>query len=272
MVSALARFAQSLRPYADAADLPYLPDHLPTAIRALIACFALQALSAGISPKLLPRTFANMSRRTRAQWDIHVVSFTHAIIISPLAIYFYLADGKEIDPVVGYDFSLAQLYSVCLGYFTWDVVVSIMYEGPAFVVHGGFAMFAAVLTYRPLMLYRGLVFLLWEASTPFLNIHWFIDKLGMTGSRAQLINAAFLLTSYVTMRLTLGLYMAVTMVKDLWVPEKPRVVHVPVWVKLFYTIGVSMLMMLNYFWFYKMVLAVRKRFAQPKETQKVKAQ
>ena len=40
----------------------------------------------------------------------------------------------------------------------------------------------------------------------FLNIHWFLDKCGKTGSRAQLINAVFLLSTYVLARLTFGVY------------------------------------------------------------------
>ncbi len=40
----------------------------------------------------------------------------------------------------------------------------------------------------------------------FLNIHWFCDKVGLTGSIYQMINAVFLLGAYVSVRLLFGVY------------------------------------------------------------------
>jgi hypothetical protein len=40
-----------------------------------------------------------------------------------------------------------------------------------------------ILVNHPFANYYGLNFILYEISTPFLNIHWFFDKLNMTGSR-----------------------------------------------------------------------------------------
>lgn len=39
----------------------------------------------------------------------------------------------------------------------------------------------------------------------FLNVHWFLDKFGMTGSVFQLVNAALLLAVYVGVRLIFGM-------------------------------------------------------------------
>jgi hypothetical protein len=40
----------------------------------------------------------------------------------------------------------------------------------------------------PFVAYHSARFLLWELSTPFLNIHWMLDKTGQTGSPLQLVN------------------------------------------------------------------------------------
>ena len=56
---------------------------------------------------------------------------------------------------------------------------------------------------RPFVNYYGCIFILWELSTPFLNIHWFLDKVNMTGSRAQLYNGYLLLFSFFSSQLFL---------------------------------------------------------------------
>lgn len=61
-----------------------------------------------------------------------------------------------------------------------------------------------MLLQRPFLNYYASVFILYELSTPFLNIHWFFDKLGMTGSKAQLYNGIILLVTFFTSRLIWG--------------------------------------------------------------------
>lgn len=135
------------------------------------------------------------------------------------------------------------------------------YDGPAFVAHGLVAMMAFVFTYHPVFNYDGLGFLLWELSSIFLNIHWFLDKLGMTGSLTQLINAVFLLSTYVLARLTFGLYNSYDWLKFVHFPPKPHYPPIPVGIKIFFTVGNVLLNTLNFIWFKAMVRAVQKRFA-----------
>ncbi len=68
----------------------------------------------------------------------------------------------------------------CVRYFLWDTYVSIRHYrdyGPSFVFHGVvcFTVFLLGLG-GPFAFYFGGVFLMFELSTPFLNIHWFLDK------------------------------------------------------------------------------------------------
>lgn len=48
------------------------------------------------------------------------------------------------------------------------------------------------------------MFLLYELSSPFLNIHWFCDKLDLTGSIYQAINGAFLTGTFFACRIIWG--------------------------------------------------------------------
>ena len=53
-------------------------------------------------------------------------------------------------------------------------------------------------------------------STPFLNIHWFLDKVNMTGSRLQWYNGILLLLSFAGCRLLWGTYQSLRVYQDIW--------------------------------------------------------
>ena len=58
--------------------------------------------------------------------------------------------------------------------------------------------------------------MLYELSTPFLNIHWFCDKLGMTGSMSQLYNGIALLVTFFCCRIVWGTYSSVLIYSDIY--------------------------------------------------------
>ncbi len=69
---------------------------------------------------------------------------------------------------------------------------------------------------RPFCNYYGPVFILYELSTPFLNIHWFCDKLNMTGSNLQWYNGMLLLSAFFCCRLLWGTYQSLRVYQDVW--------------------------------------------------------
>ena len=120
--------------------------------------------------------------------------------------------------------------------------------------------------------------MLYELSTPFLNIHWFFDKLGMTGTKAQLYNGLTLLVVFFSCRLVWGAYSSFNIYRDVWNAlnlsnsakfetnsELMRFGHdrsLPMWLVVLYMGGHVTLQVLNVFWFGKMIAAVRKRFVK----------
>jgi len=69
---------------------------------------------------------------------------------------------------------------------------------------------------RPFCNYYGPVFILYELSSPFLNIHWFCDKLNMTGSKLQWYNGMILLGTFFGCRLLWGTYQSLRVYQDVW--------------------------------------------------------
>ncbi|KAJ1678650.1 hypothetical protein EV182_003621 [Spiromyces aspiralis] len=78
----------------------------------------------------------------------------------------------------------------------------------------------------------GTIFMLFEITTIFLNAHWFMDKLGISGTLIQIINDITLVLSYLGIRIMFGTY----------------------------AIYNCLVSSLNYYWFYKLVRATIRQF------------
>jgi hypothetical protein len=128
---------------------------------------------------------------------------------------------------------------------------------------------------------------LYELSSPFLNIHWFCDKLNMTGSKVQLYNGFCLLFTFFGCRLVWGLYQSVRVFTDIYkalkhpgwpgaapgtesLPDDRGAImrfagneYIPLWLAASYLASNIILNGLNFVWFSKMIETVRKRFDPP---------
>ena len=131
-------------------------------------------------------------------------------------------------------------------------------------------------------------------STPSLNIHWFFDKLNMTGSRIQLYNGIVLLATFFGGRVVWGNYQSIRIYSDVWTalhtPVDLQLVNsnpifayrnlsgskigavgalgemkLPMWLIYVYLGSNTILNVLNMYWFAKMIQALRKRF-QPSDS------
>ena len=83
----------------------------------------------------------------------------------------------------------------------------------------------------------------------------------MTGSTAQLLNGIALITSFGGSRLLWGTYQSVRMYRDIWAAFKtPGGLPVPPWLAIAYVVSNTTLSVLNFYWFGKMIQALKKRF------------
>jgi hypothetical protein len=163
-----------------------------------------------ISFHLAPRSYLQLSPGKRLDWDAHVVSTLHAILILSLSLPILLTDVRlHSDRVFGYSPAAGVTLAIACGYFLWDTAFSLYYIekfGKSFFLHGVICFLVYLLSFKPYLMYYGIVFLSYELSTPFLNAHWFMDKTGWTGSRLQLCNGIVFLTLFLSVRIVFGFY------------------------------------------------------------------
>lgn len=109
----------------------------------------------------------------------------------------------------------------------------------------------------------------------------------MTGSKLQLYNGMMLLFSFFTARLLFGTYSSICVLQDLWMASNNPVsfekrvsvgmahvtqgTRVPSWILISYFLSNLTLNYLNFYWFYKMIAALRRRFEKPVDRKGVEA-
>ncbi|MCJ1404237.1 hypothetical protein MMC11_007462 [Xylographa trunciseda] len=276
---------------------------LPLHTHEIIGTFCFYSLmdiliSPALSTFLFPKIYPRLPAKTKINWDIHVVSLVQSLFINSLALWVMWVDEERKnmnweERIWGYTGAGGMVQAFAAGYFLWDLLSSayhINVQGLGALVHAISAVIVIGLGFRPFANYYGLAFILYELSTPFLNVHWFLDKLNMTGSRAQFYNGIALLTVFCLCRLVWGVFQSVSIYHDLWkamqhhfssdgTASKGRSVspdmdlypafgntyqgenqNLPIWLVITYIGSNTILVVLNFYWFGKMVTAVSKRF------------
>ncbi|EIW84922.1 DUF887-domain-containing protein [Coniophora puteana RWD-64-598 SS2] len=248
------------QPLAAKSGLQKIPDYADVIVfSTLFFTFVHLVLSPLLSSALFPSSYAKAGKRVQHNWDIHVVSLVHAVVIIVLSGRCLMIPALDADRAFGWDDQAGYVIAIACGYFIWDLVDSIVeFTDIGFVLHGFSCTLIYGLAFRPFLQYYGLRFLFWELSTVFLNIHWFLDKTGQSGSQFQLLNGICLLATFFSVRLIWGGKMSF----DFWHTLGDIYNQLPIIYSLVYGVGNVVLQSLNWLWFTKMITALRKRFTQ----------
>ncbi|ORX78512.1 hypothetical protein BCR32DRAFT_295000 [Anaeromyces robustus] len=212
----------------------------------------------------------------RKDWNSKIVAFIHAIIISTFCIsliykYGFPWNKTEKD----YNDREIDLYykaiSISTGYFMWDIIYclsDVKRSGMSFVIHGVCAFLIYVFTFKHHVLgHYAILFLNYEISTIFLNIYWILDKLDLTGSILQLVNALLLVVTFFSVRIVSGNITICKLLYDIFFARKLTSVYL----SLYFFINIVPMQILNFIWFYKMIRSILRHFDSPgKPTKKEK--
>ncbi|KAK9244656.1 TLC domain-containing protein [Lipomyces tetrasporus] len=210
-------------------------------------------------------SYKTLNERTRLNFDIHVVSQVQCLLILALALPAFFDPDLQDDHIFGYSPYGGLVYAFAVGYFAWDSYISIRYIkwfGTGFAVHGVASLSVFLLSFRPFLMYYGPIFLYFELSTPFLNVHWFAGHFpaGTISETAQLVNGILLLTTFFSARILSGFYSVGRLTLDVWAALD----KMPLWLPSVVLTSNFSLNCLNVYWFTKMVKAVQRRLNSAK--------
>lgn len=131
-----------------------LQEHYHWLIASFIVCHCLYLSAWPISHRL-SKSFRAHTFIKKREWAIHVVSFSHATIISILAFPILADPVLAKDPVFGYSFYAATVYAIACGYFLWDSYIcalTVKTNGVGFLIHGVSCFFVFLFCFRPFLM------------------------------------------------------------------------------------------------------------------------
>lgn len=138
-------FLQSLATHlAEPLNLPTLPLHIHEVLAAaLFYTFVQLVASPWLARRYIPSLYASFSPRTRANWDVHIVAFVQAVLISAVAVWVLWNDPERWgmgweERVWGYTGADGLIVAMAVGYFTWDLIVCLIHFrmfGPGMLAH-----------------------------------------------------------------------------------------------------------------------------------------
>lgn len=251
-------------PLADRLGYSILATHASEVVFATVFYQAIFILSGVISPLVLP-SYKTLTPKTRVNFDIHVVSHIQAILIVALSAPLFGDKVLAADRVYSYTPYAGFITAMALGYFAWDIFICTKYIGMfgmGFLIHGVSAFFVFLQSTRPLLMFYSPHFLLFELSTPFLNVNWFASHLpdGTIPFWVQKINGIFLLSTFFSVRIVWGFFQAYRVGYDVFVLTFADRSY-PLWAAIGVLSSNLALDFLNVFWFYKMVCLAKRALA-----------
>lgn len=242
-------------------------DHYHEVLGAFLFYTAIQLVSPSVCTFLFGNAYRDMNKKTKLNFDIHVVSTVQCIISVILLIPSWNNvdfQNRAQDPygsIFGYTPYGGFVTAVTVGYFIWDFIICLFYLrlfGVGFLIHAFAALYVFVVALaHPFCLSWMPAFLLFELSTPFVNINWFASRLpaGVVSDSIIVVNGLLLLFTFFTVRILWGFYAVGLVAYDMY-----RVRHD---VHIFFPITVLALNVsldsLNVYWFSKMIAIAKKK-------------
>ncbi|KAF8521561.1 DUF887-domain-containing protein [Hysterangium stoloniferum] len=249
-------------PIANALGLPRLPSHFSLILISFLSFHAIQQLSPIFFNRWFPQHYGTANRRVKRGWAVRACSMVHAVVVAVLASQCIALPELNNDKIFGTHPFEGQLEAFSTGAiidsFLWDAMEECLIypQDIGLALHGLFVLTGLLLTFRPLFAYTSVNFLLMEMSTPFVNMHWFFDKTGRTGTTLQLVNGLTLIVVFFGARICYGSLVAYRFLIFLYNSRAA----LPQLLALTYAVGTMSLQVLNWVWMYKMLAALRKRF------------
>lgn len=183
----------------------------------IFACKTVYDLSQLISPVYF-KSYTNLTKPRQIEWSNRAMSTFHAVYIAIVSLYFVFwsdlySNDLQRGPITlrSSTFSTSAL-GVSAGYFLSDLSMIIWrypsLGGMEYVIHHLLSIVGA--TYAILtseaQIYAYMI-LISEATTPWINIRWYLETAGMKKSRAYTINGVVIFLAWLVARIVLFIYL-----------------------------------------------------------------
>ncbi|XP_042502071.1 TLC domain-containing protein 4-B-like isoform X2 [Macadamia integrifolia] len=244
---------------------PFVP--YTSILGGILACKMVYDLSQLISSFYF-RSYAALTKIQRIEWNNRGISTLHAIFISTMSLYFVIfsdlfSEHRLAGLVIFRSSPLSTfVMGVSIGYFLADLgMIFWLYPslgGIEYVMHHLISLLAVAYSMSSGEgQYYTFMVLISEATTPGINLRWYLDTAGMKRSNAYLINGIAIFFSWLVVRVLLFVYIFY----DIYLHSYQVNLMQPFARLLAYAVP-SVLAVMNLLWFGKIVKGLKKTLAK----------
>lgn len=248
--------------------------HWHEVVGSIIFYVIIQKLAPVFSKIWLGSKYTTLDRRTKINFDIHVVAMVQCIlsIVVLLPMWNHPLWQNRLNDVNGSILGATPyggfVSSFTAGYFIWDLYVCLVHFsmfGVGFLMHALSALVVFGSTLYPFCMPWIPAFLIFELSSPFVNINWFASKVGCFSEKVVMINGLCLLVTFFFVRIVWGFYAVAIVFVDMYKIWGDLPFVLP-----YLILSINVLLnSLNIYWFKKMVQIAMKKASGKKSTKKV---
>ncbi|SCU94177.1 LANO_0E05952g1_1 [Lachancea nothofagi CBS 11611] len=201
-------------------------------------------------------------KNTKLNFDIHTVSMLQCVVSLSLT-WPILFQPLSLSLATYQNPYNSMVAAVTCGYFIWDLYVCLKHFslfGIGFLGHALASLYVFVIALRPFCQSWVGKFLIFEASTPFVNVNWYISQLTRTSSKPVVpmwfnaLNGVLLILTFFTVRIVWGFSAIVILIRKLWVESDV----LPLWLPSTVVPLNLALNTLNVIWLNKMIRIAKK--------------
>ena len=238
--------------------------------RILIFCVAFSAfflIIGFVADKILNIT-TQMSNVERKKWEANVLGILFSLTAGPLGVYYsiYPQNPDVFTNIYGKSPDITLLMDYAAGYFLYDIIVSVIYFDTATFIHG----LACFLVYglcnypNSFIHQTGSFFLIFEFSTPFLNLRNIMLQLKQTKTPLFTICTYMFALTFFVLRIFVGIprsYIFWQDILDLLFYNRMNNLNPkhPIIIVYYMLLANIILNGLNIFWAYKIIQSVTKK-------------
>jgi hypothetical protein len=238
-----------------------------SALSGIVFCKLVFDISQALSPVVFPG-YNKLTKTEKVEWNNRSFSTAHALVSSAIAFYLlYISDvfldSAPYGPVIYRSSILSQFgLGFSCGYFIADLGMVLAFYpilgGYEFIIHHLVSMISLILAVHSghAHLYMYIV-LLSECTTPFINLRWYLNMMGLKDSDAYTYNGAFTAFLWLIVRVINFLYCYHHLYTHF---DQAKLLH---------TIGFTFLLLaptslgvMNFYWYYKIMSVIYRTLSR----------
>lgn len=228
-------------------------------------------LNANVNSVTIPlcKTYTELSRQKKRNWNLHIVSSVHAMIVIIGSITSLIESSETTnessDTMFTYSPIIAPYLAISTGHYLWKLLITLQNLstfGLGAILQNLATWIIYFLAWKPFGQYDLIPWFMFtmETSTPILAMTWMMDRIPyFLGTWSQCLLNIGLFATYCLMKTTASIILSWQGIQSLFNAFMSKDTTIPLWYLIAYISAYMILNVLHIFWGYLLFASIKER-------------